>query len=112
MSDLSSKLTAISAASSKEKPALYHSFLKDTLTPSTDPSAPLENALKECLNHVCQESIGLVISRQLLQDFIEFFSTWSLEGQSPDRNEFAKKLWQYAIEKTQARVVAFEEQVK
>ncbi|KAJ1342214.1 hypothetical protein BSLG_003137 [Batrachochytrium salamandrivorans] len=58
--------------------------------------------------HAVQDSLGLVLSRQLLQDFTTLFQAWAKD--KADRAS-VRDVWQYALERMTPRVIAFEEQI-
>ncbi|KAI8816352.1 uncharacterized protein EV422DRAFT_501466 [Fimicolochytrium jonesii] len=114
----SAQLAAIAAADQKQRPALYRSFLESVL--DAEPSSPAHAqprqqlspeavvpVLHEILSHAVEDSIGLVISRQILQDFVRLFEGWS-QNRDPD---LVTDLWKYALDRMQGRAVAFEEQI-
>ena len=76
--------------------------------------------LKEYLQFACLESLGLNVSRQLFQDFIELFGSYckinddgtiTVLNDDIKENDFKIKVWQLALEKLMTRSVAFEEQI-
>ncbi|KAJ3078905.1 COP9 signalosome complex subunit 4 [Quaeritorhiza haematococci] len=109
MSTITSQLQQIaSSGQQKDRPILYKQLLDSILSPSnTQPLNQVAQALEAFLSHAIEESVGLVVSRQLLQDFIGAFEAWA---KGKDR-EVVKGIWLFALEKTQSRTVAFEEQI-
>ncbi|KAI8802657.1 PCI domain-containing protein [Cladochytrium replicatum] len=106
---LSASLAQIaSATSQKDRASLYQNLL-DTqiLAANPEPNPSLFASLKEYLNHGIQESVGLVVSRQILSGFINSFSEWA-NGKDP---EFATSVWRELLDLTQSRTVAFEDQI-
>ncbi|KND04115.1 uncharacterized protein SPPG_01554 [Spizellomyces punctatus DAOM BR117] len=109
MSNVNEQLSAIaSSAQQKERPAHYRSLLESILSPSNRfLDEQTIRALQEIISHAIDESVGLVASRQLLQDFITLFGGW---GQGKD-GEVVKQVWGFALDTMQSRAVAFEEQI-
>ncbi|KAJ8326579.1 hypothetical protein QVD99_006704 [Batrachochytrium dendrobatidis] len=91
---------------SDQRPAKYKEQL-DSLLSLKSASDVFEQS-RVFILHAVQDSIGLVLSRQLLQDFTSLFLTWSKEN--PDK-ESIKSIWQFMLERMASRAVAFEEQI-
>jgi COP9 signalosome complex subunit 4 len=120
-SSITAQLNSIATSGQqKDRPALYKQFLESLLTltdntqalsshvPNVSPPTTLESALNELLSHAVEESVGLVVSRQLLQDFVTLFQQWAVGKDS----EGVMAIWRFALDKMQTRAVAFEEQVE
>lgn len=124
---LNRDLNAIADGSAQKDKALAYKqlLLTQVLPPSASPSPSLLQSVKDFVSHAIQESVGLVTSRQLLQDFVEAWDAWVVEcGQKwlgidnaachverKEFDDFQKTVLNYVIEATQNRQVAFEEQV-
>lgn len=109
MSSISAQLQAIATSpQQKERPAQYKALLESILSSAegvlTDPTV---SALQEIISHAVDENVGVVVSRQLLQDFVNLFASWS-KGKD---GEVIKTMWEFALDRMQSRAVAFEEQV-
>ena len=81
----------------------YESFLNRIFK-----STPL--SIHDCqsfLRHAVQESLGLVLSRQLLIDFIQGIQSISTQLES----SVLKSVLEYALDQAGTRATAFEEQV-
>ncbi|RIA92974.1 PCI domain-containing protein [Glomus cerebriforme] len=103
MSDINEKLANIAAIpSQKDKTAEYRSLL-ETILSSTNDVLPAEN-LEAFVEHIVQEQVGLVISRQVLSDFVQGVDKIS-------NPEIKKRVLHFALNKVQPRVVSFEEQI-
>ncbi|KAI8364208.1 PCI domain-containing protein [Blakeslea trispora] len=88
----------ISLSQQKEKLDAFNSVLKEILsTPD-----PVQH-LKDYVEAVLDEQVGLVIARQLLTEFLALF-----ENEIADHN-VQKQLLLFAIERAQPRAVSFEE---
>lgn len=90
----------ISLPQQKEKLEAFRSILNDIL--SSSDKAP---HLQDYIEAVLDEQVGLVISRQLLSEFISLF-----KEKITDHN-VQKQLLLFAIERAQPRAVSFEESV-
>jgi len=84
-------------ADHKQKTDKYKALLDQNIANKDIPK------LKEFVTHMLDEKTTLVISRTLLQQFAKLISTLPPESH--------KEIASFAIEKTQPRVVAFEEQI-
>ncbi|KAI8847306.1 hypothetical protein BC829DRAFT_375577 [Chytridium lagenaria] len=108
---ITDQLTSI--ASSIPQPAnrtsQYHDLLTSSLTNHTTASKfpSLLNELKHYVSHIVEESIGLVVSRQLLQDLVQTFSAWIDEG----LKRGCERGVLFTLEKIHGRTVAYEEQI-
>lgn len=103
MSNINEKLANIATIpSQKDKTAEYRSLLENIL-PSND--ALLADSLEAFVEHIVQEQVGLVISRQVLSDFVQGVDKIS-------NPEIKKRVLHFALNKVQPRVVSFEEQVR
>ncbi|KAI8904715.1 hypothetical protein EDD86DRAFT_74786 [Gorgonomyces haynaldii] len=85
-------------AQQKDRPTHYKQYLIDSL------KSPNVEQLKQYLEHISQEQLGLVLCRQLIQDFTAVFH----EFKQP---EIAKQVWDYALQMMQGRSVAFENEI-
>jgi COP9 signalosome complex subunit 4 len=104
MSNINEKLANIALIpSQKDKTAEYRSLLENIL-PSTN-DALLADSLEAFVEHIVQEQVGLVISRQVLSDFVQGVDKIS-------NPEIKKRVLHFALNKVQPRVVSFEEQVR
>ncbi|TPX37109.1 hypothetical protein SmJEL517_g00901 [Synchytrium microbalum] len=101
--------TIATTAPQKDKPALYVETLKSILTTSgTSSTSPeLHRNITEFLNHSTQESIGLVVSRGILSEFIALVSEWA---KTLDQTG-VRRVWELALESAGNRAVAFEDQI-
>ncbi|KAJ3120247.1 COP9 signalosome complex subunit 4 [Nowakowskiella sp. JEL0407] len=108
MATVNERLVAASNGAQKDRAALFNQILLEILSSASKPpnDATVKN-IKEYLTHSIQESLGLVVSRQLLNDFITAFDDWSKDVDS----EVVQDIWSFLLEKTQSRVAAFEEQI-
>lgn len=93
-------LDCISLPQQKEKLDAFRSILNDILS-----SPDQAQLLQDYIEAVLDEQVGLVISRQLLSEFIGLFTE-----KITDHN-VQKQLLLYAIERAQPRAVSFEESV-
>ncbi|ORZ14770.1 hypothetical protein BCR42DRAFT_417643 [Absidia repens] len=111
--DITAQLShCLSLSQQKEKIDSFRSILETILssTSSSSQSGNVNNTdlvahLKEYVNTVLDEQVGLVNARQLLKEFIDLFSTRLVD------HEVQKQLLSFAIERAQPRVVSFEEQL-
>ncbi|KAJ3279987.1 COP9 signalosome complex subunit 4 [Borealophlyctis nickersoniae] len=112
MSSFKAQLAEIaSSGQQKDRPTLYRALLEKTIPPPPEPLTPQTvQALREFLSHSIEESVGLVVSRQLLQDFVTLFGERTQE-RTGDELEVVKDVWTFALEKMASRTVAFEEQI-
>ncbi|KAJ8659511.1 hypothetical protein O0I10_004876 [Lichtheimia ornata] len=78
--------------------------IDDVLASSAVGPAKVQN-LKEYIQCVLNEQVGLVVARQLLSEFITLFN------ERVDDNEVKKQVLTFAIELAQPRSVSFEEQL-
>ncbi|GES96870.1 COP9 signalosome complex subunit 4 [Rhizophagus clarus] len=103
MSNINEKLANIaSIPSQKDKTAEYRSLLENIL--STTKDTLLADNLEAFVEHIVQEQVGLVISRQVLSDFVQGVDKIS-------NPEIKKRVLHFALNKVQPRVVSFEEQI-
>jgi COP9 signalosome complex subunit 4 len=104
MSDINERLANIAAIpSQKDKTAEYRSLLETILSSTND--VLLADSSEAFVEHIVQEQVGLVISRQVLSDFVQGVDKIS-------NSEIKKRVLHFALNKVQPRVVSFEEQVK
>lgn len=104
MTDIKVRLNTIAGIpSQKDKTAEYRSLLDSILTSSTE-ERPLASNLEEFVDHIVQEQVGLVISRQVLSEFVQGVD-------KIENSEIKKRVLHFALRKVQPRVVSFEEQV-
>ena len=104
MSNIDERLVSIAAIpSQKDKTAEYRSLLETILSSTSD--ASLADNLEAFVEHIVQEQVDLVISRQVLSDFVQGVDKIS-------NSEIKKRVLHFALNKVQPRVVSFEEQVK
>ncbi|KAI8088894.1 uncharacterized protein BX664DRAFT_279535 [Halteromyces radiatus] len=107
--DITTRLQhCISLTQQKEKIDSFRSVLDDILSTnnnngSSSDKQVLVDHLKDYVNAVLDEQVGLVNARQLLIEFSELFNTRIQDHQ------VEKQLLSYTIEKAQPRVVSFEE---
>jgi hypothetical protein len=128
---MDAQLTAISQlASQRDKVVQYQSVLTTLLTASPHKL----DALVHFLDHILQESVGLVVSRQILSEFLGVTSTPENEENGPqdgrkrsdldlrdragninveliENVEVRKGLLKSLVDKLSSRAVSFEEQV-
>lgn len=90
----------ISLPQQKEKLDAFHAILNDILSSSNQ-----AQQLQDYIEAVLDERVGLVISRQLLLEFIGLFNEKITE------HNIQKQLLLFAIERAQPRAVSFEESV-
>ena len=104
MSNINEKLANIaSIPSQKDKTAEYRSLLENISSLTND--SLLADSLEAFVEHIVQEQVGLVISRQVLSDFVQ--------GVDKIGNpEIKKRILHFALNKVQPRIVSFEEQVR
>lgn len=89
----------------KTKIDAFTQVLGDVLASSEVGPAQVQN-LKEYVQCVLDEQVGLVVARQLLSDFISLFNERIQDTQ------VKKQILTYAIDLAQPRSVSFEEQVR
>ncbi|KAI9105275.1 hypothetical protein DFS34DRAFT_644089 [Phlyctochytrium arcticum] len=96
------------SAEQKDRPAQYRQLLEQIFSLS-NPQLNAETfaTIQEVITHAISENVGLVTSRQLLQDFISLFEAWA-RGKDA---EVVKQVWATLLEKMEGRSVAFEEQI-
>ncbi|CAI2165813.1 3539_t:CDS:2 [Funneliformis geosporum] len=103
MSDINERLRTIaSIPSQKDKTAEYRTLLETILTSTNE--LLLADSLEAFVDHIVQEQVGLVISRQVLSDFVQGVDKIS-------NSEIKKRVLHFALSKVQPRVVSFEEQI-
>ncbi|KAJ8659523.1 hypothetical protein O0I10_004888 [Lichtheimia ornata] len=88
----------------KTKIDAFTKVLDDVLASSAVGPAQVQN-LKEYVQCVLDEQVGLVVARQLLSEFIALFNDRVQD------NEVKKQVLTFAIELAQPRSVSFEEQL-
>ncbi|KAI9005993.1 hypothetical protein BC832DRAFT_461576 [Gaertneriomyces semiglobifer] len=103
----SQQLQSIATADLKDRPVLYRQLLESVLGSSSTLTQDVIQALQVFITHSLEESVGLVVSRQLLGDFVSLFGEWST-GKDV---EATKEMWKYLLDQMQGRAVAFEEQI-
>ncbi|KAG9296863.1 hypothetical protein G9A89_006818 [Geosiphon pyriformis] len=109
-SDVSQRLIAIGSISSqKDKTVEYRSLLDAILVGSETNSDDkvindLASNLETFVDYIVQEHVGLVISRQVLTDFVQGVGKIG-------NNEVKKRVLHFSLSKIQPRVVSFEEQI-
>ncbi|TPX51252.1 hypothetical protein SeLEV6574_g00372 [Synchytrium endobioticum] len=110
MSAITVQLSQIAAAG-KDQPSLYRQLLELILASNsaTSTNPQLFQVITEFLNHVIQESVGLVVSRSILSDFITLVAEWG--GKSSMDQDGVRHLWEIALDKAGSRAVAFEDQI-
>ncbi|KAJ1546069.1 COP9 signalosome complex subunit 4 [Nowakowskiella sp. JEL0078] len=109
MTSLGQQLSQIATSGSqKDKPTLYKQVLIQIFEGSSKTSNDIVIETREFLSHTIQESVGLVVSRQLLNDFISVFEVWA---KTINDSDIIQGVWNYLLERTQSRVSAFEEQI-
>ncbi|KAJ3342943.1 COP9 signalosome complex subunit 4 [Gonapodya sp. JEL0774] len=113
MTPLAESLSQIASNSSqRDKLPLYRQLLQSIVEAGKSlPTPAAVSHFREFLDHIVQESVALVVSRQLLQDFVQQVAEWSKTRTTESDEDELKGLWGFALEKTQGRLVAFEEQV-
>ncbi|KAJ3277180.1 COP9 signalosome complex subunit 4 [Terramyces sp. JEL0728] len=87
-------LEQLTQVPAKDKPAAYKHYIQTILA-----NQPLDQ-IKSFLHHSIQDSLGLVLSRQIFNDFIATFDSTR-----------DKSIWVYALEQLSSRQVPFEEQI-
>jgi len=102
MASLKQQLTALTSGtgSHKEKTDKYRALLEQIVQ---GPSQDVPEGLRTFVEALVNESVSLVISRQLLTEFTTKLMTL------PD--DIAKNVCHFTLEKIQPRVISFEEQV-
>jgi len=101
---LAQRLNEISKISSqKDKTAEYRAAL-DICLANTNQNA-LANDLETFVDYIVQEHVGLVISRQVLSDFVQGVDKIDDLG-------IKRRVLHFALNKIQPRIVSFEEQVR
>ncbi|CAG8480068.1 2243_t:CDS:2 [Ambispora gerdemannii] len=111
-SDVAQRLAAIgSIASQKDKTIEYRALLDTILVGSETPNTEditknnlLATNLETFVDYIVQEHVGLVISRQVLTDFVQGVG-------KTGNNEVKKRVLHFSLSKIQPRVVSFEEQI-
>ncbi|CAG8542933.1 5376_t:CDS:2 [Diversispora eburnea] len=104
MTDIELQLNTIAGIpSQKDKTTEYRSLLDSILTSSADETV-LANNLEKFVDHIVQEQVGLVISRQVLSEFVQGVD-------KIENSEIKKRVLHFALGKVQPRVVSFEEQI-
>ena len=111
MSSISTQLSQIASSSStKDKTLLYRQLLESILASNpVSTNAALHQAVTEFISHVIQESVGLVVSRSVLSNFILLVAEWG--GKAGMDQDGLKRIWEIALETAGTRAVAFEDQV-
>lgn len=66
---------------------------------------------KTFLSHILQEAVDRVVSRPLYSDFVDRLDAWYQASAGSVDADDMKGLWKYAIDQSQNRLIAFEEQV-
>ncbi|CAG8565382.1 11484_t:CDS:2 [Racocetra fulgida] len=103
MSDSETRLAAIaSIPSQKDKTTEYRALLETILTSTGE--TVLAADLEKFVDHIVQEQVGLVISRQILTEFV-------LGIDKIGNSAIKKRVLNFALNKVQPRVVSFEEQI-
>lgn len=87
---------------SKDRQANYRDVLSQILA-----GPNMQKEIQTFLEHVVQESLGLLLSRLLFQDFINGFHQKAEELPV----ETALEIWQFCLALLATRAVAFEEQI-
>ncbi|CAG8448494.1 2242_t:CDS:2 [Acaulospora morrowiae] len=104
MADIEEQLVSIAGIpSQKDKTAKYRSLLETVLTSSANESI-LAEELEKFVDHIVQEQVGLVVSRQVLTEFVQGVD-------KIENSEIKKRVLHFALGKVQPRVVSFEEQI-
>ncbi|KAL2913639.1 hypothetical protein HK105_206799 [Polyrhizophydium stewartii] len=111
-------LQQLATSTAKDRAPQYRQALEAALQASAALAAVVED-VKHFVSHAVLESLGIVLSRQLLLDFAALFAEWARDktdadvvGAAADGNrEAIKGVWQFALDKMSARAVAFEEQI-
>ncbi|KAI9336211.1 hypothetical protein DFJ73DRAFT_663167 [Zopfochytrium polystomum] len=107
-------------AAVKDRPQLYRQLLDSVLAAHCGSghrviTPDLVKTLEAFLSRAIEESLGLVASRQLLQDFVNAFSDWASgagdESAAVEDLDSVLSVWNDALEKMQTRAVAFEEPI-
>ena len=106
MKNLESRLE--DASKSKDKPLERLKQILLQILSSTPFVAT--NELKVFLKVVSQESVGIVLSRQIVTEFIVVVTEWEVK-QSGLPMEARKELWTHLMDLLSIRLVAFEEQI-
>ena len=110
---MNQQLVKIAATQDRsEKQKLY-----STLLSSLFQKSPLVVSDYTCfLAHLVQESLGLVLSRQLLNDFLKEMKGYMTRNRSSEESMTTgsdlKTVLEFALHETSARATAFEEQVR
>ncbi|KAF9934459.1 COP9 signalosome complex subunit 4 [Linnemannia zychae] len=73
---------------------------------SANGEAETERCLKQFINAATDDSVGLVVSRQVLSDV-----TAAIDATTHLSSESKARMYKHALERVQSRVVSFEEQV-
>ncbi|KAI8928246.1 hypothetical protein BC831DRAFT_449065 [Entophlyctis helioformis] len=114
MSSVKAKLEQVAASGqAKDRATQYRQVLEGILSAASASGhmGTLTADLHEFLGHAVQESLGLVLSRQLLQDFTTLFAEWA-KDKAEAEGETIKGVWTFALAKMTPRLVAFDEQVR
>ncbi|RIB09653.1 PCI domain-containing protein [Gigaspora rosea] len=103
MSDSEARLAAVAAIpSQKDKTAEYRSLLESIL--ATKDESVLATDLEKFVDHIVQEQVGLVITRQILTEFVQGID-------KIENSTIKKRVLNFALNKVQPRIVSFEEQI-
>ncbi|KAJ1568788.1 COP9 signalosome complex subunit 4 [Cladochytrium tenue] len=115
------RLDDIAATAPKDRPPLYRQLLDALLAGAASvaptqkqPSPVLSAALGALVARVAddQAAIGIAAARQLLLDFVAAFGGWATGTAAEEADADAvEAVWRAALDKMQARAVAFEEPI-
>ncbi|KAJ3034280.1 COP9 signalosome complex subunit 4 [Rhizophlyctis rosea] len=96
----------------KDRSPLYKQLIESVIPlPPTAITHESVQAIHQILDHAIEEQVGLVVSRQILQDFVEIFQERSKGRSDQETTDIILPVWNYALDKMQTRSVAFEEQI-
>lgn len=104
----------LASLSAKDQPDAYRTTLKSILT--SHPPASLQSSIHEFIDHVLQDSLGLVQSRQLVHVFIQVFREYSKKDSNDENAEKCGNLegldkgdiWTYLLDSLVLKGVAYD----
>ncbi|KAJ1561908.1 COP9 signalosome complex subunit 4, partial [Cladochytrium tenue] len=115
------RLDDIATTAPKDRPPLYRQLLDALLAGAgsvaptqKQPSPVLASALGALVARVAddQAAIGIAAARQLLLDFVAAFGDWAMAAAEGEADaDVIEAIWRAALDKMQARAVAFEEPI-
>ncbi|KAF9119483.1 COP9 signalosome complex subunit 4 [Mortierella sp. GBA39] len=106
--DIEAKLTSIAQVTNqKDKIKGYQDLVASILNiASTSGEDETELRLEQFINAATEDSVGLVVSRQVLSDV-----TAAIDATTHLSSDSKSRMYKHALDRVQSRVVSFEEQV-